>query len=72
MMDNEDLIRVEGEKHLFRDPDTGAILNTDSSGYNQYVKMRKRRQTQKEELDILKKDIEEIKTLLRELTNGPK
>ena len=72
MMDNEDLIRVEGEKHLFRDPDTGAILNTDSSGYNQYVKMRKRRQTQKEELDTLKKDIEEIKSLLKELTNGPK
>ena len=71
-MDNEDLIRVEGEKHLFRDPDTGAILNTDSSGYNQYVKMRKRRQTQKEELDTLKKDIEEIKSLLKELTNGPK
>ena len=72
MMDNEDLIRVEGEKHLFRDPDTGAILNTDSSGYNQYVKMRKRRQTQKEELDTLKKDIEEIKSLLKEITNGPK
>ena len=71
-MDNEDLIRVEGEKHLFRDPDTGAILNTDSSGYNQYVKMRKRRQTQKEELDTLKKDIEEIKSLLKEITNGPK
>jgi SPX domain protein involved in polyphosphate accumulation len=72
MMDNEDLIRVKGEKHLFRDPETGAILNTDSSGYNQYVKMRKRRQTQKEELDTLKKDIEEIKSLLKEITNGPK
>ena len=71
-MDNEDLIRVKGEKHLFRDPETGAILNTDSSGYNQYVKMRKRRQTQKEELDTLKKDIEEIKSLLKEITNGPK
>ena len=72
MINDEDLIRVEGEKHLFRDPETGAILNTDSSGYNQYIKMRKRRQTQKEELDILKKDIEEIKSLLKELTNGPK
>ena len=71
-MNDEDLIRVKGEQHLYRDRETGAILNTDSSGYNQYVKMRKRRQTQKEELDILKKDIEEIKTLLRELTNGPK
>ena len=71
-MDEEDLIRVKGEQHLYRDRETGAILNTDSSGYNQYIKMRKRRQTQKEELDILKKDIEEIKSLLKELTNGPK
>ena len=71
-MDEEDLIRVKGEQHLYRDRETGAILNTDSSGYNQYIKMRKQRQTQKEELDILKKDIEEIKSLLKELTNGPK
>ena len=56
-MNDEDLIRVKGEQHLYRDRETGAILNTDSSGYNQYVKMRKRRQTQKEELDTLKKDI---------------
>ena len=69
-MNDEDLIRVKGEQHLYRDRETGAILNTDSSGYNQYIKMRKRRQTQKEELDILKKDIEEIKSLLKELTNG--
>ena len=71
-MNDEDLIRVKGEQHLYRDRETGAILNTDSSGYNQYVKMRKRRQTQKEELDTLKKDIEEIKSLLKEITNGPK
>tara|TARA_Y100000033_G_scaffold36892_1_gene35789 strand:+ start:496 stop:714 length:219 start_codon:yes stop_codon:yes gene_type:complete len=72
MMNDEDLIRVKGEQHLYRDRETGAILNTDSSGYNQYIKMRKRRQTQKEELDTLKKDIEEIKSLLKEITNGPK
>ena len=72
MMNDEDLMRVKGEQHLYRDRETGAILNTDSSGYNQYIKMRKRRQTQKEELDILKKDIEEIKSLLKEITNGPK
>ena len=72
MINDEDLIRVKGEQHLYRDRETGAILNTDSSGYNQYIKMRKRRQTQKEELDTLKKDIEEIKSLLKEITNGPK
>ena len=72
MINDKDLIRVEGEKHLYRDRETGAILNTDSSSYNQYVKMKKRRQTEREELDTLKKDIEEIKSLLKELTNGPK
>ena len=68
----EDLIRVEGESNLYRDRKTGAIINTDNAGYNQYMKMKQRRQTEREELDILKKDIEEIKSLLKELTNGPR
>jgi hypothetical protein len=70
MMENDDLIPVEGEPSLFRDKNSGAIINTDSSGYNQYKKMKQRRQTEREELDILRKDIDEIKSLLRELTNG--
>ena len=71
-MMEEDLIRVEGESNLYRDRKTGAIVNTDNAGYNQYMKMKQRRQTEREELDILKKDIEEIKSLLKELTNGPR
>jgi len=71
-MNNNDLIPVEGHNNLFRDKNTGAIINTDSSGYVQYQKMKQRRQTEREELDTLKKDIEEIKSLLKELTNGPK
>ena len=71
-MNKEDLIPVEGNPHLFRDRNTGAIINTDSSGYDQYMKMKQRRQTEREELDTLKKDIEEIKSLLKEFTNGSK
>ena len=71
-MNNNDLIPVEGHNNLFRDKNTGAIINTDSSGYVQYQKMKQRRQTEREELDTLKKDIEEIKSLLKEHTNGPK
>ena len=71
-MNKEDLIPVEGNPHLFRDRNTGAIVNTDSSGYDQYMKMKQRRQTEREELDTLKKDIEEIKSLLKEFTNGSK
>ena len=63
--------RVEGHKHLFRE-DSGAIVNTDTNGYNQYVKLRSERRRQREEIDGLKQDISEIKSLLMEIINGPK
>ena len=34
------------------------------------MKVKRLKQTEKEELDTIKADIEEIKSLLRELTNG--
>ena len=65
-----DFAKVQGHDGLVRDMNTGAIINTDSSGYAQYKKMKQRRQTEREELDTLKKDIDEIKSLLKELLNG--
>ena len=61
--------RVEGHKHLFRD-DSGAIVNTDTSEYLQYVKLRAERKKQREEIDQIKDDISEIKSLLMEIING--
>ena len=61
--------RVEGHKHLFRD-DSGAIVNTDTSEYLQYVKLRAERKKQREEIDRIKEDISEIKSLLMEFING--
>ena len=59
------MIRVEGHKNLYRDEKSGAIISTDSHGYSQYKKSRNIKLTQKEEIDSMKKDIEEIKNLLR-------
>ena len=59
------MIPVEGQKHLYRDEKSGAIVNTDSHGFSQYKKSKKLKLTQKEEIDSMKKDIEEIKNLLR-------
>jgi len=61
------MIPVEGHKHLYRDEKSGAIINTDSLGYSQYKKNRNQRKSQREEIDGMKKDIEEIKFLLREI-----
>ncbi len=59
------MIPVEGHKHLYRDEKSGAIINTDSHGFSQYKKSKQLKLTQREELDNMKKDIEEIKNLLR-------
>ena len=63
------MIPVEGHADLFRDEITGAIINTDTSQYNQYISMRNKKRSEKEELDKMKSDIEEIKSLLKELVN---
>ena len=63
------MIPVEGHKHLYRDEKSGAIINTDSLGYSQYKKNRNQRKSQREEIDSMKKDIEEIKFLLRQIAS---
>jgi hypothetical protein len=63
--------RVEGEQHLYRN-DSGAIVNTDTNEYNNYIRMKEERRRQKMEIQEMKKDIGEIKSLLMELINGPR
>ena len=72
------LIPVEGEKDLFRDPRTNAIINTNQSDYLTYINSRKMRQNEKNKIDILEKDVNsikndlnEIKSLLRSIANEP-
>lgn len=64
------MIPVKGHPNLYRDEETGAIINYDSHSYNQYMNATMNRMTQKQEIDNMKKDIEEIKSLLKELING--
>ena len=61
------MIQVDGQPNLYRDENTGAIVNCDTHGYNQYVRIMEQKNNQKEELDKIKSDIEEIKSLLKEV-----
>jgi hypothetical protein len=63
------MIPVEGHKNLFRDETSGAIINHDSLGYSQYKRLKNKKLSQKEELDRMKSDIEEIKLLLKQIVN---
>ena len=62
------MIKVEGHPHLYRDEKSGAIVNCDSIGYNEYVNSLRQKELQKNELDKMRKDIDEIKSLLKLLT----
>ena len=63
------MIRVEGYSHLYRDEESGAILNCDTKEYETYVKSLNQRKLQKIEIDNIKDEIAEIKSLLVDLAN---
>ena len=64
------MIRVEGYQNLYRDENSGAIINYDSSAYEDYLKNISRKKSEKKQLDIMRKEIDELKSLVKELTNG--
>ena len=68
---------VKGHTDYVRDNSTGAIVNNNSSEYDNYLKRRAQRQQGQDRIDnmeddlkSLKDDINEIKTLLKALSNG--
>ena len=62
------MLKVEGHKNLYRN-DTGAIVNTDTVEYNQYKRLKNKRQSEKNELARLRSEIDDIKEMLKELKN---
>tara|TARA_B100001989_G_scaffold235273_1_gene196372 strand:- start:13 stop:225 length:213 start_codon:yes stop_codon:yes gene_type:complete len=63
------MIPVEGHKNLFRDQDSGAIINHDNNSYNNYMRDKRRNDIKKEEFDAMKKELEELKLLLNDLAS---
>ena len=71
------LIPVKGNSGLFRDSETGAIINNNTNEYNTYVTNRNKLLSEKERLnrvetkvENLSDDIGDIKRMLQQLTNG--
>jgi hypothetical protein len=62
-------IKVEGHTHLVRDEESHAIINTDVKQYRLTMKRRQMLMTQRDEINSLKDDMSEIKTLLKGLIN---
>ena len=76
-MENYDFVKVKDHQNLMRDPTSNGIMNTNKSEYDEYIarrdaaeKSKNSEVTMKEDLDNLKGEINEIKSLLKELVRG--
>ena len=63
------MIPVEGHKNLFRDEKTGAIINTDTAGYRNYMSDKRRNSDKQAEMDAMKEEIETLKLMLSDLAS---
>ena len=60
-------IKVEGQNHLIRDVKSNAIINTNNSEYQLYMKRIKVREKQSDKLRNAVKEINNLKSELREI-----
>ena len=63
-------IKVEGHSNLYRDPDSGAVINSSRADCERYMKAKANREGMVSEINTLKQELDEIKQLLKKLTNG--
>lgn len=70
---------LDGNKDLARDPETNAIVNVNSLEYSQYLSIKsvksennQKALTMEQDLANVKGELDEIKSLLKELLNGSK
>ena len=61
------MIQVEGYQDLYRDPNTGAIVNTDRRAYLEYVRKRNVRLREQEEKKSLEDEVVSLQNEVAEL-----
>jgi len=63
-------LKVKDNDHLYRDVSTGAIINTDRSSFEKYKRSKLKFQNMEQELDQIKCEMSEIKSLLQQIVKS--
>ena len=66
-MEEIELIPVEGHNALGRDPASNAIVNTDTTEYDAYIKARANAKKKDNTLKELQSEVAELKALVKDL-----
>ena len=60
-----DKIKVENSNSLYRDAETGAILNCSDSDYENYLLLKRKRMQEIAEVDNLRNEVSELKSMMK-------
>lgn len=60
-------IKVEGHSDLYRDPNTGAIINSNKSEFEKYIKTYRKQKTDSARLDNVESDLSELKSEISDI-----
>ena len=58
-------VKVKDSNSLYRDEESGAILNCNDTAYNDYLKMKENKMKEVSEMDKLKDDVDELKDMMK-------
>ena len=58
-------VKVKDSGSLYRDEESGAILNCSDSEYNNYLKLKQQKLKEVSEMDKLKDDVDELKVMMK-------
>jgi|TARA_B100000427_G_scaffold301643_1_gene284946 hypothetical protein len=58
-------VKVKDSNSLYRDEESGAILNCNDTAYNNYLKMKENKMREVSEMDKLKDDVDELKDMMK-------
>ena len=61
------IVRSDNAPGFGRDPETGAIININTSAINAARRAKANRQKEKQEFEQLKKDVDDIKSMLTQI-----
>lgn len=69
-MSDKDFAKVKENADLRKNVRTGAVINTNKANYMARKAKKYREKKQQEEMDTMKNEIQELKELIKALTNG--
>lgn len=64
------MIPVEGHKGLYRDENSNAIINCNQNEYEDYMRLKQKITEEKFEVQTLKEQIDELKSLLEKVLDN--